>query len=153
MYHHETVGTNSRLDALQAAILRAKLPHLDRWASMRRENAALYCELMDGVDGLQLPFVPEGHTPVFNQFTVKVNRRDDLRNNLSEKGIGTGVYYPVPLHLQDCFSQLGYDEGDLPVSEGLSRSVLSLPIFPGLAREEIETVCESVVSFLHSEGS
>ncbi len=147
MYHHEMVGTNSRLDALQAAVLRAKLPHLDGWAAGRRENACLYDGLLSGVDEVEVPLVLEGNFHVYNQYTVRVEGRDELRSHLGERGIGSGVYYPVPLHLQACFAPLGGAEGDLPVAESLCRRVLSLPIFPELGAESVETVGEAIRAF------
>ena len=147
MYHHEMVGTNSRLDALQAAVLRAKLPHLDGWAAGRRENACRYDGLLSGVDGVEVPPVLEGNFHVYNQYTLRVERRDELRSHLGEKGIGSGVYYPVPLHLQACFAPLGGTEGDLPVAESLCRRVLSLPVFPELETESVDAVGEAIREF------
>ncbi|MFW6200012.1 MAG: DegT/DnrJ/EryC1/StrS family aminotransferase [Gemmatimonadota bacterium] len=144
MYHHEMVGTNSRLDALQAAVLRVKLPHLDRWAAERRENARLYDALLAEVDGVQTPVTDEGNLHTYNQYTLRAEDRDGLRKFLSERDIGSGLYYPVPLHLQECFGELGYEEGDLRVSEELSRQVVSLPIFPELGRGRIELVVEAI---------
>lgn len=147
MYHHEMVGTNSRLDALQAAVLRVKLPHLDAWAALRRDHAHHYGELLAGVDGVRLPEVAEGNLHVYNQFTIRAERRDALRSHLTEQRIGSGVYYPVPLHLQACFSELGGRPGDLPVTEALCGEVLSLPVFPELGRERLARVADAVRSF------
>jgi dTDP-4-amino-4,6-dideoxygalactose transaminase len=147
MYHHEMVGTNSRLDALQAAVLSVKLPHLDDWAAARRSNACLYHELLGGLGEVILPVVPAGNHHVYNQFTIRVPRRDDLRAFLNDRGIGSGVYYPVPLHLQECFASLGYGKGDFPGSEELCAQVLSLPIFPELGEERIRTVAGAIREF------
>ena len=147
MYHHEMVGTNSRLDALQAAILRAKLPHLDGWTAARRRNALRYMELLSGVPEVGLPVVQNGSYHVYNQFTLQTERRDELRQHLSDAGIGSGIYYPVPLHLQQCFSALGSQPGDLPVSERLCDRVLSLPVYPELRDEDVRTVAEAVRTF------
>jgi dTDP-4-amino-4,6-dideoxygalactose transaminase len=147
MYHHEMVGTNSRLDALQAAVLRVKLPHLDAWTSARAENARKYGDRLAGVEQVVLPRVIQGYHHVYNQFTVRAQRRDELREFLSDRGIGSGVYYPVPLHLQECFSSLGGRRGDLPVSEQLSADVLSLPIFPELGEERLARVVDTIRSF------
>jgi dTDP-4-amino-4,6-dideoxygalactose transaminase len=147
MYHHEMVGTNSRLDALQAAILRVKLRHLDDWAAARRANARLYSGLLGDLDLVRLPHVVEGAHHVYNQFTVRVPRRDDLREDLAARGIGSGVYYPVPLHLQECFRSLGGRKGDLPVTEALCQEVLSLPIYPELGEDRIVEVANAVRSF------
>ncbi|MGB9885731.1 MAG: DegT/DnrJ/EryC1/StrS family aminotransferase [Moorellales bacterium] len=151
-YYHHLVGTNSRLDALQAAILRAKLPHLAEWTAKRQALAARYDELLRGIPGLTLPHRAPDRTHVFHQYTVRVagGRRDALRAYLAERGIGTEVYYPLPLHLQPCFAHLGYREGDLPESKRASREVLSLPMFPELTREEQEYVAGAVKMFFDS---
>lgn len=147
MYHHEMVGTNSRLDALQAAVLRVKLRHLDAWAAGRRENACRYEGLLAGVEGIRLPVVAEGNFHVYNQFTIRARRRDALKEHLGGRGIGTGVYYPKPLHLQECFAGLGGKPGDLPVTEALCGEVLSLPIFPELGEERLNRVAEAICAF------
>jgi dTDP-4-amino-4,6-dideoxygalactose transaminase len=147
MYHHEMVGTNSRLDALQAAVLRVKLPHLDSWCEGRRRNALKYDGLLGDLPGVETPRVAEGNHHVYNQYTLRVERRDELRSFLQGRGIGTGLYYPKPLHLQDCFADLGGREGQLPVAEGLTSEVVSLPIFPELTASQIEEVAEAVHGF------
>ncbi|HSG49155.1 MAG TPA: DegT/DnrJ/EryC1/StrS family aminotransferase [Longimicrobiales bacterium] len=147
MYHHEMVGTNSRLDALQAAILSAKLPFLDRWAARRRENACAYDGLLGEVAEVIVPKVVPGNFHVYNQYTLRVRRRDELRAFLASREIGTGVYYPVPLHLQECFASLGGRAGDLPVSEALCQQVLSLPIYPELREADIQAVAAGVREF------
>lgn len=137
-YYHHVVGTNSRLDALQAAILRAKLPHLEAWSKVRRWIAARYDELLGDLDGIEPPYRAPNRTHIFHQYTIRVadGKRDALREHLKAQGIATEVYYPLPLHLQACFRHLGYKEGDLPESERASREVLSLPMFPELTGEE-----------------
>jgi len=147
MYHHEMVGTNSRLDALQAAVLRVKLPYLEGWAGARRRNAALYDEILAGVEGVRTPVTRRGNLHVYNQYTLRVERRDELRSYLNERGIGSGLYYPLGLHLQECFSSLGGREGDLPVTEALTRQVVSLPIFPELTEAQVAEVGESIRGF------
>lgn len=147
MYHHETVGTNSRLDAIQAAVLRAKLPHLDAWTATRRRNAARYDEAFDDVAEVITPQILDGNTHVYNLYTMRVRRRDELRRHLTEEGIGSGVYYPVPLHLQECFATLGVVEGELPVSEGLASEVISLPVFPELGEDRVGRVCDAIREF------
>ena len=149
MYHHEEVGYNSRLDALQAAVLLAKLPHLEGWSEARRRNAAYYDQALAGIDGLQIPIVREGFESIYNQYTVRVRdgKRDALGAFLKERGVGSSVYYPVPLHLQECFGYLGYKEGQFPESERACKEVLSLPIFPELAQAQLEHVAESVRAF------
>ncbi len=146
-YHHQFVGTNSRLDTLQAAVILAKLPYLDRWVEQRRANAAAYGERLSGVAGVVPPEEARGNRHTYNQFTLRVERRDELRAYLTDRGIGSGVYYPVPLHLQECFSELGYQEGELPASEGLCAEVISLPVFPELREDEIAEVADAVRGF------
>ena len=146
-YHHEMVGTNSRLDALQAGVLRAKLPHLSAWAEGRRRNAARYAEGLGDLDEVILPGTAEGNDHVYNQYTLRVRARDRLRERLQERGIGSGLYYPVPLHLQPCFRELGGRPGDLLVSEGLCGEVLSLPIFPELGEERVRMVVDAIQEF------
>jgi dTDP-4-amino-4,6-dideoxygalactose transaminase len=147
MYHHEMVGTNSRLDALQAAVLRVKLRHLDRWTAARRENARAYGEALGDVAEVVLPRESAGTFHVYNQYTIRAERRDALRAYLQERGIGTGVYYPVPLHLQPCFAELGGRPGAFPVAERLCEEVLSLPIFPELGKERLALVAQTIREF------
>jgi dTDP-4-amino-4,6-dideoxygalactose transaminase len=147
MYHHEMVGTNSRLDALQAAVLRVKLPHLDGWAEGRRRNAALYDEMLSGLDGVQTPYTAVGNHHVYNQYTLRVHQRDELRDFLGGRGIGTGLYYPLGLDLQECFRSLGGKPGDLPVTEALTREVVSLPIFPELTEGQVTEVAAAIREF------
>lgn len=149
MYHHEMVGTNSRLDALQAAVLSAKLPHLDRWAEGRRRNAAYYDEHLAGLEpALRLPTAAMDNDHVYNQYTIRVERRDELKAWLDEHSVGNSIYYPVPLHLQPCFDELGYREGDLPESERAAKEVLSLPVYPELRPDQLEEVTSRVLEFL-----
>ncbi|MGH9603612.1 MAG: aminotransferase class I/II-fold pyridoxal phosphate-dependent enzyme [Terriglobales bacterium] len=154
-YHHEEVGWNSRLDALQAAVLRVKMKYIDEWNARRREVAANYDRLFaqaglagkSSADPLQLPFIaPQGHH-IFHQYVVRARRRDDLRRHLTERGVGTEIYYPAPLHLQKSYTFLGYAEGNFPESERASREVLALPIFPELTAEEQSAVVETIAEF------
>ena len=147
MYHHEMVGTNSRLDALQAAILRIKLRHLADWTAARGKNACAYHGDLDDVAEVTLPDALPGNVHVYNQYTIRADRRDELREHLAGKGIGSGVYYPVPLHLQECFRELGGKEGQLPETERACREVLSLPIFPELGEERQARVIEEIRAF------
>jgi dTDP-4-amino-4,6-dideoxygalactose transaminase len=147
MYHHELVGTNSRLDALQAAVLRAKLPHLAGWTASRRRNAALYDELLADVIEVITPAAGADELHVYNQYTLRARRRDELRSFLEGRGIGTGIYYPVPLHLQECFRPLGYGPGDFPVAERLAREVLSLPVYPELGESRVHAVAAAIREF------
>jgi dTDP-4-amino-4,6-dideoxygalactose transaminase len=149
MYHHEEVGYNSRLDALQAAVLLAKLPHLDAWSAARRENAAYYDEALTGIEEITTPALRTGSVSVHNQYTIRVagDRRDALRDHLQDRGVGSGIYYPVPLHLQACFAHLGYGEGAFPESERACREVLSLPVYPELDEAQREHVARQVRAF------
>ncbi len=152
-YHHAYVGGNFRLDAIQAAVLRVKLPELEGWHQQRRENAAQYQEALkdlekDGVLGL--PSEIPGRRHVFNQFVIRMDKRDELQEHLAANNIGTAIYYPVPLHLQQCFSYLGYKAGSLEVSETAAREVLALPVFPGLRTEQREKVIRCVRAFFKS---
>jgi dTDP-4-amino-4,6-dideoxygalactose transaminase len=148
-YFHRLVGTNSRLDALQAAILRAKLRHLDEWSAGRQRIADAYDTALESVDGIVTPYRASDRTHIFHQYTIRVldGKRDALRDHLEERGIGTTIYYPKPLHLQECFAYLGYEEGQLPQSEAASREVLSLPIFPELTADEQGYVVEGIRTF------
>jgi dTDP-4-amino-4,6-dideoxygalactose transaminase len=149
-YHHERVGANFRLDALQAAILRVKLPHLQDWTSARQRNAQRYEELF-ATAGLtttvRMPARAQDRTHIFNQFVVRVPERDQLRAYLQTQGIGTEVYYPVPLHLQPCFRHLGYEPGAFPVAEAAANGVLALPIFGELTESQQAWVVEAIRLF------
>lgn len=147
MYHHEYVGTNSRLDALQAAVLSTKLPHLQEWTEARRRNAAAYDAAFAGLTQVATPVVTSGNQHVYNQYTLRVERRDALAAHLNSKGVGTGIYYPVPLHLQECFLTLGQKAGSLPFAEQACREVLSLPVYPELSAAQQEYVIETVRDF------
>lgn len=151
-YHHKVIGINSRLDAVQAAVLRAKLPHLDDWSAGRQRKAQQY-ELMFGDanlgDKVELPFVRSDGRHIFHQFVVRVRdgRRDELRAHLRECGVGTDIYYPVPLHLQDCFAYLGYLEGDFPIAEQAAKETLALPVYPELTDEQQDYVVSTIAEF------
>ncbi|HUP89482.1 MAG TPA: DegT/DnrJ/EryC1/StrS family aminotransferase, partial [Longimicrobiales bacterium] len=132
MYHHEMVGTNSRLDALQAAVLSAKLPHLNGWSEARRRNADYYNTAFAGLANVKTPVTLPENYHVFNQYTLRVERRDELKKHLDGKGIGNAIYYPLPLHLQECFASLGGKRGDLPVTELAALEAISIPVFPEL---------------------
>jgi dTDP-4-amino-4,6-dideoxygalactose transaminase len=151
-YFHETVGINSRLDSLQAAILRVKLPYLDEWASKRRENAESYRRLFAKSGTLEsgdiiLPVEEARGVHVYNQFVVRCRKRDALRDYLKENGIGSEIYYPLSLHLQDCFGYLGVEAGSLPESERASGEVLALPIYPELDQQALEYIVDVIESF------
>ena len=143
---------NSRLDALQAAVLQVKFQHLADWTAKRQNNAASYRRLFHecGLDEyLTLPLVASGNTHVYNQFTIRTPKRDALSAHLTEKNIGNRIYYPVPLHLQECYEMLGYHKGDFPVAEQAAQEVLSLPIFPELTLDQITYVVETIKQFFN----
>ena len=146
-YYHEIVGYNSRLDALQAAVLQAKLPHLGKWSEGRRRNAAYYDAAFEDIAEITTPFIEPENTSIYNQYTIRVGERDRLKAHLTEQGIGTSVYYPLPLHLQPCFAYLGYQEGQCPESERAASEVLSLPIYPELTTSQLDEVVDAVRSF------
>jgi dTDP-4-amino-4,6-dideoxygalactose transaminase len=145
-YHHESVGLNSRLDALQAAVLRVKLRYLDQWSDGRARNAELYRQQLGDV--VVCPAPADYQTRhIYNQFVIRAKHRDELRQYLMEAGVGTEIYYPLPLHLQPCFGYLGYHEGAFPVSEDLARNTLALPVYPELTSDDIEYVCSRILEF------
>jgi dTDP-4-amino-4,6-dideoxygalactose transaminase len=146
-YHHDEIGTNSRLDTLQAAILLAKLPHLAAWSAKRREHAAYYSRALAAVPQVKTPVVERASEHIFHQYTLRVERRDALAAHLKAQGIGNAVYYPVPLHLQPCFAHLGYKVGRLPVAEQAAREVLSLPVYPELTTSQLDHVIETIRGF------
>lgn len=146
-YYHDEVGFNSRLDALQAAVLAAKLPHLSHWSAGRRANAAYYSSNLADVPEVRTPVVDPANESIFNQYTLRVERRDDLQAFLKAKGIGSSVYYPLPLHLQPCFAYLGYQAGQFPESEKASGEVISLPIYPELTSAQLDEVIGTVRAF------
>ena len=145
-YYHSLVGTNSRLDALQAAILRVKLRHLDRWSEARARNAALYDQRLEGSHVGRPHRDPRGRH-IYNQYVIRVPKRDELRRHLTDRGVGTEIYYPVPLHLQKCFAMLGGKPGDLPHAEAAAAETLALPIYPELSEEQIRYVATCVREF------
>lgn len=145
-YIHEIIGINSRLDEIQAAVVRAKLPFLESWNKKRALNAAVYNEAFADLP-LKTPVTPKGHTHIFHLYTLRSKKRDALAKVLGENGVGSGVYYPLPLHLQPCFKELGYRKGDMPVAEELAGEVLSLPMYAELSDEHINFVIESVRNF------
>jgi dTDP-4-amino-4,6-dideoxygalactose transaminase len=150
-YHHLRVGGNFRMDSLQAAVLLAKLPYLDGWTARRIAIAHRYGEMLwdaEMLGRIVLPTVAVGRRHVFHQYVVRVRDRDQVRERLAEAGISTAVFYPIPLHLQECFADLGYRQGDFPESEKAAKEVLALPMFPQLSDEEIGRVAEGVLAAL-----
>jgi dTDP-4-amino-4,6-dideoxygalactose transaminase len=149
-YHHDIVGANFRLDALQAAVLRVKLPHLTAWTSGRQRNAERYRAMFHEArltDRITLPAAAPERTHIYNQFVVRVPERDRLRAHLDQQGIGTEIYYPVPLHLQPCLSHLGYARGSFPVAEAAALDSLALPIYAELSEAQQAWVVESFRTF------
>ncbi len=151
-YYHKVVGINSRLDSIQAAVLNVKLPHVNRWAQLRRANASFYTELFCdcGLDKiLTLPITAPNSRHVWNQYVIRAGdgKRDGLRQHLAAAKIGTEIYYPTPLHLQECFRALGYQTGSLPESERAATEVLALPIFPELRVVEQRTVVNRIAEY------
>jgi dTDP-4-amino-4,6-dideoxygalactose transaminase len=149
-YFNKVVGGNFRLDALQAAVLRVKAPHLAQWTNARRQNADTYRHLMNatGVDKhVRVPIEPSGCFHVYNQFVIVAKERDQLRAHLKARGVDTEIYYPVPLHLQECFVSLGYHAGQFPHAEAAARESLALPIFSELAGEQLRHVVDALAEF------
>ncbi len=146
-YIHREVGFNSRLDALQAGFLRVKLSHLEQWHKGRRKNASFYRSAFKSVKQVKTPVIRKNAWSVYNQYTLLAENRDELLAWLRNREIGCAVYYPLPLHLQECFKCLGYEEGDFPVSENASREVISLPVFGELTDAELNEVVDSVKEF------
>ena len=164
-YYYDDIGINGRLDALQAAVLRVKLKYLDQWNTRRRSNADTYRRLFreaglaalqdeSGAEGkpLRLPTEKKGSYHIYHQYVVRARERDRLKTFLDERGIGCGVYYPVPIHLQACYAHLGLREGSLPEAERASREVLALPIYPELTHEQQETVVDAVADFYRGKA-
>lgn len=149
-YLYDLIGVNSRLDEVQAAVLRVKLRYLDKWAAEREKNARLYRELFKKAgleEAVSLPVILPSCPSVYNQFVVKALRREALRKHMADDGIGTEVYYPLPMHLQKCFKYLGYKRGDFPCSEEAAGSALALPIFQGLKKAELAHIVSSIRGF------
>jgi dTDP-4-amino-4,6-dideoxygalactose transaminase len=154
-YFHKWIGGNFRIDAIQAAVLNVKLPHLDSWSAARRGHAAFYREEFArlGLDKIVTqpvePWTKSGlaNHHIYNQFVIRVPRRDELRAHLQKNGVGSEIYYPLALHMQECFAGLGYRAGDFPESEKAARETLALPIFPELTREQLRYVAETIAGF------
>lgn len=146
-YRHEYVGGNFRLDTMKAAILLCRLKQLSLFTQKRRANAAAYDRRLSAAPQITTPFVAEGNFAVYHQYSILCDRRDDLRRRLTDEQIGTGIYYPLPLHLQPCFANLGYKAGDCPVAENASRRILSLPVHPMLSERDVQTVADAIIAF------
>ena len=166
-YYHKIIGGNFRLDAIQAAVLNVKLPHLDDWSAQRRENAELYTKLFieaglaestgkTKFDDSNKVLLPEAvykdsgvkNYHIYNQYIIRTQDRDAVRKHLSEKGVGSEIYYPVPFHMQECFSSLSYKKGDFPVAEEAADDSIALPIYPELTEEQQKFVVETIAEFI-----
>lgn len=145
-YDHQFLAWNRRLDNLQAAVLRVKLRHLDLWNKKRLENAEIYSRLLSHFP-VVVPYVSPKVRHVFHLYVIQTEKRDELQRFLNEKGISTGIHYPLPIHLQKAYQSLGYKRGEFPVTEKLSKKILSLPMYPELSRREIEYVIEQIQEF------
>lgn len=148
-YYHDVEGYNGRLDSIQAGILRVKLKHLPEWTEKRQAAASRYRELFEGIDGgVTVPFEPSWSKAVYHLFVVRVADRDPFMKQLGAVGIGTGIHYPIPLHLQNAYKELGYSKGDFPIAEKVAAEIVSLPMFPQLVGEQQNRVVSEVVNFV-----
>ena len=145
-YYHDIVGWNARMDGIQGAVLSVKLKHIDSWNEMRRANAAIYDSLLEGFAGVTPPTVASYGTPVFHIYATRTAKRDEILVAMAQREVYCGIHYPVPLHLQKAYADLGYSLGDFPVSELCSTEYLSLPMFPELTREQIEHTVRTLES-------
>ena len=153
-YYYQCIGINSRLDALQAAVLLVKFRYLEEWTAKRLKNAAYYDQLFDEIHyqelGIAIPYVQYNNRHIYNQYVIRVPKRDELREFLAQEGIGTDVYYPLPLHLQECYQELGYGAGDFPHAEQAARETLALPIYPELSPEQQKYVVSKIEEFFRT---
>ncbi|HVO63551.1 MAG TPA: DegT/DnrJ/EryC1/StrS family aminotransferase, partial [Terriglobales bacterium] len=147
-YYHDIEGYNGRLDAIQAGILRMKLAHLSEWNRQRRQRAKAYYELLSSLQGLVLPFEPASVRAVYHLYVVRVQDREGLQRHLKEAGVGTGIHYPIPLHLQHAYIRLGYVKGDFPVSDSAAAEILSLPLYPDLTLDQQKRVVRALATFV-----
>ena len=148
-YRHESIGVNSRLDTLQAAVLKVKLKYLDEYEQKRNEAAIFYDQQLVNIPELQLPYRSPNSTHVYHQYTIQATRRDELKTYLEKQGIPTMIYYPIPLHFQKAYARAGFSEGSFPVTEKLSKSVISLPIHTEMKIDELAFICDTIRNFYH----
>ena len=141
-YYHDIEGYNGRLDAIQAGILHKKLKHLFKGNERRRQSASLYNKLLSHVDGVITPYEPDWSRAVYHLYVIRAQNREELQKHLTEKKIGTGLHYPLPLHLQKSYANLGYKKGDFPITEKVASEILSLPMYPGLTESQQKYVAE-----------
>jgi len=151
-YEHPEIGTNSRLDTIQAAILRVKLPRLDKWNAARGEHAASYNALLAGCS-IILPKTAQKCTHVYHLYVIQLDRRDEVQKQLTARGISTGIHYPIPIHLQEACASLGYRKGDFPVTENSASRILSLPMYPEMTIRQRESVAEELLQAVSSSAS
>jgi len=151
-YFHDMEGYNGRLDTIQAGILNAKLAHLAEWNQQRRERATLYNRLLDGDETLSVPFEPSWSRAVYHLYVIRTNNRERLMSHLKDAGIGIGIHYPIPLHLQKAYLSLNYSPGDFPIAERVSTEILSIPMFPHLAEAQQQRVAKEILEFLGNAG-
>jgi dTDP-4-amino-4,6-dideoxygalactose transaminase len=149
-YHHKRVAWNERMDGIQGAVLNIKLPHLQTWNDQRREHAARYRSLLDGVGVLRFFDECVDRTAIYHLFVIRTEQRDALSQFLQDRGIQTGIHYPIPLHLQGAYSSLGYHKGAYPIAETLAAEILSLPMFPELSEAQQHEVCGAIKDFFAS---
>ena len=149
-YRNTMIGINGRLDALQAAVLRVKLTHLDAWSAARREHAEYYTQAFQGMKEAQTPITAPGNTHIYNQYVLRVERRDELQAHLNAHQIGNAIYYPIPIHLQECYDILGYQETDFPAAEQAAAETIALPVYPELTRAQQDYVIETIRAFYRS---
>jgi dTDP-4-amino-4,6-dideoxygalactose transaminase len=149
-YYHKYIGGNFRLDPIQAAVLLVKLPHLNDWSEGRRRNAAYYDEKFKGTV-VKTPYISPDCVTIYNQYCIRVPKRDELLAHLQKNKIGCEVYYPVPMHLQECFKHLGYKQGDLPEAEKAAKEIMAIPIYPELTDQMKDYVVDTMVSFLQEQ--
>jgi len=150
---HIYIGFNNRLDTIQSAILSIKLRYLDKWNNLRIKNANLYNKLLKNIEGIKTPITPKNCKHVYHLYVIFSERRDELRRFLTEKGIETGIHYPKPIHLQQCYANLGYKRGDFPVAEDLATKILSLPMYPELKERQIKYIVKSIKEFYYIKNS
>ena len=149
-YRNTMIGINGRLDALQAAVLRVKLTHLDAWSAARREHAEYYTQAFQGMKEVQTPITAPGNTHIYNQYVLRVERRDELQAHLNAHQIGNAIYYPIPIHLQECYDILGYQETDFPAAEQAAAETIALPVYPELTQAQQDDVIETIHAFYRS---
>ena len=146
-YRNAMIGINGRLDALQAAVLRVKLTHLDAWSAARREHADYYTKALQHVAGVQTPVTAAGNVHIYNQYSLRAQKRDELQAALNQQEIGNAIYYPIPLHLQECYRELKYQEGDFPAAEQAAKEAIALPVYPELTKAQQDHVIETIQAF------